>query len=230
MMLPANSFSLIQIILIVLAVIFLFVVLVFVSLFYLRKKKPHVVALEAIKVHEFISLCIYFLYFVTVVVTLIVLIYQNRIISMQTRYALQSVEGSIYSNITTQSLAEDQIFIDHSELRPYFYSGKELEPNDPLTHQVHATAEYLLDFFDSLESQLKKYPGLWIHEKREWEANIIDQCAWSPVLCHYLDANKDWYSEELFALKVAGEEKRQKGYKEQILPHRKLKESADLRP
>jgi hypothetical protein len=85
------------------------------------------VALEAIKVHEFISLCIYFLYFVTVVVTLIVFIYQNKIISMQTRYALQSVEGNIYSNITMQSLAEDEIFINHPELRPYFYAGKELE-------------------------------------------------------------------------------------------------------
>ena len=89
-----------------------------------------------------------------------------------------------------RSLAEDEIFINHPELRPYFYAGKELEPNDPLRHQVHAAAEYILDFFDSLESQLKKYPSLWIHEKREWEANIVDQCAWSPVLCRYLDADR----------------------------------------
>ena len=177
--------------------------------------------MEAIKIHEFISLCISFFYFITVVVTLIVLIYQNKIISMQTSYALQSVEGSIYSNITTQSLAEDEIFINHPELRPYFYAGKELEPNDPLKHQVHAAAEYVLDFFDSLESQLKKYPSLWIHEKREWEANIVDQCAWSPVLCHYLDANRNWYSEELFTLKIAGEAKRRQGYTAQYLQREK---------
>jgi hypothetical protein len=221
MLITPGPINLIQVISIVLAVIVLFTILIFVSLFYLHKKKPQAVALEAVKVHEFISLCIYFLYFVTVVVTLILLIYQNRIISMQTSYALQSVEGNIYSNITTQSLAEDQIFVTNPELRPYFYAGKALEQNDPLRHKIHATAEYLLDYYDSLESQLKKYPNLWIHEKREWEANIVDQFAWSPVLCHYLEANKAWYSEELYALKVAGEKKRQQGVKAQYLPGEK---------
>jgi len=220
-MVPSESVNLVQIISIVLSVIVLFTVLIFFSLFYLHKKKPQVVALEAIKVHEFISLCIYFLYFVTVVVTLIVLIYHSKIISMQTRYALQSVEGNSHSNITTQSLAVDEIFLNHPGLRPYFYAGKELDPNDPLRHQVHAAAEYILDFFDSLESQLKKYPNLWIHEKREWEANIVDQCAWSPVLCHYLEANREWYSQELYALKLAGEEKRRQGYTAQYLPKEK---------
>ena len=220
-MVPSSSIDVMQIIIVFIAVIISFLLIISGTLFYLRKKKPGVVALEAIKIHEFISLCISFFYFITVVVTLIVLIYQNKIISMQTRYALQSVEGSIYSNITTQSLAEDEIFINHPELRPYFYAGKELEPNDPLKHQVHATAEYMLDFFDSLESQLKKYPSLWIHEKREWEANIVDQCAWSPVLCHYLDANRNWYSEELFTLKIAGEAKRRQGYTAQYLQREK---------
>jgi hypothetical protein len=210
-----------QIIFLVLSAIVLFVLLIFISLFLINKRKPHVVTLEAIKIHEFISLCISFLYFITVVVTLIVLIYQNKIISMQTSYALQSVEGSIYANITAQSLAEDQIFISNPELRPYFYGGKELEQNDPLSHKVHATAEYLLDFFDSLESQLKKYPTLWIHEKREWEANTVDMFAWSPALCNYLDATKTWYSEDLYALRVAGERKRQQGNKAQYLPGKK---------
>ncbi len=218
---PSSSINVMQIIIVFIAVIISFFIIIFCTLFFLRKKKPGAVALEAIKIHEFISLCISFFYFITVVVTLIVLIYQNKIISMQTSYALQSVEGSIYSNITTQSLAEDEIFINHPELRPYFYAGKELGPNDPLRHEVHATAEYLLDFFDSLESQLKKYPSLWIHEKREWEANIVDQCAWSPVLCHYLDANRNWYSEELFTLKIAGEAKRRQGYTAQYLQREK---------
>ena len=220
-MVSTSSIDVRQIVIVFIAIIISFLLIISGTLFYLRKKKPGVVALEAIKIHELISLCISFFYFITVVVTLIVLIYQNKIISMQTRYALQSVEGSIYSNITAQSLAEDEIFINHPELRPYFYAGKELEPNDPLKHQVHATAEYMLDFFDSLESQLKKYPSLWIHEKREWEANIIDQFAWSPVLCHYLDANRNWYSEELFTLKIAGEAKRRQGYTAQYLQREK---------
>jgi hypothetical protein len=217
---PFSAIDVNQIILLVMLVIALFIILIFASIFILRKKRPQIVALEAIKIHEFISLCISFLYFIIVVITLIVLIYQNKIISTQANYALQSVEGSIYSNITTQSLAEDQIFINNPELRPYFYGGKELEPNSPLRHMVRGTSEYLLDYFDSLQSQLKKYPNLWIHEKREWQANTIDMFAWSPELCRYLDATKDWYSPELYALRVAGEKKRQEGYTRQILPEK----------
>ncbi len=157
-MVSSSSINVTQIIIIFIMVIISFFIIISGTLFFLRKKKPGAVALEAIKIHEFISLCISFFYFITVVVTLIVLIYQNKIISMQTRYALQSVEGSIYSNITTQSLAEDEIFINHPELRPYFYAGKELEPNDPLKHQVHATAEYTPGFFRFPGNPIEKIP------------------------------------------------------------------------
>jgi len=217
-MLAPGPINISIIILIVLSVIVCLFGLISASLFWLRRKKPEVVALEAIKVYEYVSLCISVLYFITVVVTLVLLIFQNRIISMQTSYALQSLEGSIYANVTNQTLAQDQIFIQNPELRPYFYEGKDTNPNDPLHNKVHATAEYLLDFFDSLETQLKKYPYLWIHERREWEANTVDMFAWSPVLCRYLDATRSWYSEELYALKTAGEKKRQQGNKAQIVP------------
>ena len=130
-MVPGRSIDVMQIIIVFIAVIISFFIIIFCTLFFLRKKKPGVVALEAIKIHEFISLCISFFYFITVVVTLIVLIYQNKIISMQTSYALQSVEGSIYSNITTQSLAEDEIFINHPELRPIFMGAKSLNQTTP---------------------------------------------------------------------------------------------------
>uniref|UniRef100_A0A7V6A5N0 Uncharacterized protein n=1 Tax=Desulfobacca acetoxidans TaxID=60893 RepID=A0A7V6A5N0_9BACT len=57
----------------------------------------------------------------------------------------------------------------------------------------------------------------WIHEKREGEANLIDQFARSPELCRYLDATKDCCSPELYDPRVAGEKKRQQGYTGQIL-------------
>ncbi|MFZ2087812.1 MAG: hypothetical protein WAU47_04485, partial [Desulfobaccales bacterium] len=95
------------IIFIVLLVVAFLFILIPAGLFFLLKRKPQYVALEAIKVHEFISLCISVLYFITVLITLILLIFQNKIISMQTKYALQSVEGSIYTGITGQSLAQD---------------------------------------------------------------------------------------------------------------------------
>ncbi len=215
---PVNISGIIVIVLLVIVLLFIFISAILV---FLHKKRPQFVALEAIKVHELVSLCISILYFITVVVTLVLLIFQNKIISMQTNYALQSVEGNVFAGITSQTLAQDEIFINHPELRPYFYAGKELDHNDPLSSKVNATAEYLLDFYDSLEGQLKKYPYLWIHEKKTWEANLIDMFAWSPVLCRYLDATQEWYSEELYALKRAGEQKRQQGFKQQIIPRQK---------
>lgn len=182
------------------------------SFLFLRKTKPHVLTLEAIKVHELISLIISICYFITVCVTLILLIVQNRNITMQTKLSLESVEANVYGTVMSQALAQDEVFIKHPELRPYFYQGKELSPDDSLCHKVWAIAEYLLDFYDSLEKQLKNYPHLWIHEKKTWQANTIDMFAWSPVLCLYLDANREWYSESLYALKTAGEKKRKEGF------------------
>jgi hypothetical protein len=182
------------------------------ALLFLRKTRPQAVALEAIKVHELISLVISICYFITVCVTLILLIIQNRNITLQTKFALESLEGNVYSTIMSQALAQDELFIKHPEMRPYFYQSKELSPDDPLHDKVLATAEYLLDFFDSLEKQMKNYPQLWIHEQKGWEANTIDMFSWSPVLCRYLEMQKEWYSESLCSLKIAGEKKRAEGF------------------
>ena len=185
------------------------------GIIFLKRTRPPAVALEAIKVHELISLVISICYFITVCVTLILLIIQNRNISMQTKFALESLEGNVYGLVMNQALAQDELFIKNPETRPYFYESKGLHPDDPLYLKVLATAEYLLDFFDSLEKQLKRYPHLWIHERRGWEANTIDMFAWSPVLCRYLDASREWYSDDLYALKTAGEKKRREGFGKQ---------------
>jgi hypothetical protein len=134
---------------------------------------------------------------------------------MQTKFNLQSVESNVLGIVTNQTLAEDQMFLNAPELRSYFYYGKQLADDDPLSEKVKAAAEYLLDYFDSQTTQIKKYPNLWRSEKDAWEANIIDQFAWSPILCWYLEVNKTWWSDELFALKQKGEEHRQRGHKQQ---------------
>jgi hypothetical protein len=36
--------------------------------------------------------------------------------------------------------------------------------------------------------------------------------SWSPVLCRYLEMQKEWYSESLCSLKIAGEKKRAEGF------------------
>lgn len=181
----------------------------------LRKRKSEAVKFEAMHISDLIKLIISSLSFVTVCITLILLVLQNRVIVMQTQYASESVKSNVFGSVTTQNLTSDDICLKFPKLRPYFYSGKDLTENDPLYHQVYAAAEYLLDYYDSLATQLKKYPALWRQEKGSWEANIIDMFAWSPVLCRYLEVNKAWYNDDLFELKTAGETKRQKGEKRQ---------------
>jgi len=183
----------------------------------LRRRQSKVVVFEAMHISDLIKLILSILSFVTVCITLILLVLQNRVIVMQTQYASQSVESNVFGNVTTQNLSCDDILLRFPEVRPYFYAGRDITQSDPLCDRVYAAAEYLLDYFDSLSTQMKKYPQLWRYEKDSWEANIIDMFAWSPVLCRYLEGNKEWYSDNLFVLKKAGEMKRQKGARQQNL-------------
>jgi hypothetical protein len=181
----------------------------------LRKKEAKSVRFDPMHISDLIKLIVSVASFVTVCVTLFLLIMQNRTIVMQTKFNLQSVESSVFGTLTSQSLASDDVFMRYPELRPYFYSGKALVQKDPLADKVKSAAEFYLDYFEAQVNQLRKYPNLWRCEKNAWEANIIDMFAWSPALCRYLEVNKEWYGEELLGLKKAGEAKRQQGYAKQ---------------
>ncbi len=205
----------------------IFLIALFVSLFTvavgaliltLHRCQSRAVKFEAIHITELIKLIISVGTFVTVCLTLVFLVLQNRIIVAQTRFALQSVESNVFSTVTGQNLQTDDMFLRYPEIRPFFYQGKDLEDSDPLAGRVKAAAETLLDYYDSQTTQLQKYPNIWRYERGSWEANIIDMFAWSPVLCRYLEANKGWYGDELMALKTAGEKKRENAGAWQLWP------------
>jgi hypothetical protein len=209
--------SFLQIIFLILLFFALMAALIGSLIFFLRKRRSHAVTFDAIHISDLIKLIISIASFVTLCVTLILLVLQNRVIVAQTRYALQSVESNVFGVITTQSLNGDEVFVKHPELRAFFYSGKDLAPDDPLYHQVYAAAEYTLDYFDSLSTQLRRYPQVWRYERESWEKNIIHMFAWSPVLCRYLEKNKAWYNDDLISLMRAGEKQRQEGHGKQTL-------------
>ncbi len=184
----------------------------------LRRSHSKSVKFDPIHISELIQLIISVGSFVVVCITLVFLVYQNRIIVAQTKFALQSVQGNVFSTVTGQNLQTDNIFLKYPDLRPYFYGGKDIAAGDPLAERVKAAAEFLLDYYDSQTEQLKKYPEIWRYEQGSWEANISDMFAWSPVLCRYAEANKAWYGDDLLLLKKAGEEKRLQGQGRQVLP------------
>jgi hypothetical protein len=187
------------------------------SLIVILRKRGSAVKFDAIHISELIKLVVAIGSFLTVCITLILLVLQNRVIVAQTRYALESVESNVFGVLTGQNLASDKLFINNPKLRPYFYSGKELKETDPLYHQVVALAEYLLDYYDGLATQLRKYPAIWRAEKESWEKNLIDMLAWSPILRRYLTINREWYNDDLFALMRVAEKKRQNGATRQSL-------------
>ena len=126
----------------------------------------------------------------------------------QTRFVAESLKDSAYENIRTLMMTINQIFINQPELRPYFYLGKEITNDDELLQQkLAAISEAILDLFESILLHREHFPQIWPAD--EWDAYIKSVFANSPVLCGYLESNKDWYIPDLMHLKEKIETQRQ---------------------
>jgi hypothetical protein len=96
-------------------------------------------------------------------------------------------------------LALDRVFLDHPELRPYFYDGKDLDKSDPRFAQVEAVAEMHLDVFDYALNYRLQFPNEY-HFPEGHESFIREMLAQSPVMRRHLEKKAAWYSPELRAL------------------------------
>jgi hypothetical protein len=97
-------------------------------------------------------------------------------------------------------LALDRVFLDHPELRPYFYEGKDLDKSDPLLYaQVEAVAEMHLDVFDYNLNYRLLFPKEY-HFPEGHESFIREMLAQSPIMRRALEKRAAWYSPELRAL------------------------------
>jgi len=163
--------------------------------------------LLSLSLYEMLSLVISIAGFVAVIVTLVILTRQTREMSTQTKYVAESLKSSAYGNVTAQVLKVDELFIEHPELRPYFYSSTHINENDSAYNKAISTAELILDVFDSVLLQTNQFPQVWPHNW--WEEYVMDSFANSPILCEYLNVRKDWYSGDLKVLMQRGLERRQ---------------------
>jgi hypothetical protein len=159
--------------------------------------------------YEVLSLLISSLGFGAIVVSLFFLRQQVTEATVQTAKVSASLKSSVYSGITEATLTVDRLFIDHPELRPYFYSEKLVSENDTDYHKVLAAAEYILDFFSAIVMQAKHFPEIW--PRLEWEEYMVDMFARSPALCDYLKSVSNWYvgdSSDIMRLMNTGERRR----------------------
>jgi hypothetical protein len=118
------------------------------------------------------------------------------ILLTQTLDLRRSVERDTYQKAYQTVYDLDRLFLDHSELRDYFYEGRPVDKStDPVTRaRVESTAEWISDFFDNLIYNKKMGPD---EDWGAWESYIDATFDRSPALRDYVNRHRDWYSPEL---------------------------------
>lgn len=161
------------------------------------------VSFQPLTDYEFFSLIVSIAGFVAIIVTII-------LTRSQTTSMAQSLKENIHEISSNQMFDMDKVFIDHPEMRPYFYARKDISENDPSYQRALAISEYLLDYFGSILVQRKRFPNVW--PSNWWYPYFTYVFANSPLLCRQLKETKEWYTEELSHIMNQGEKLQQKDF------------------
>jgi hypothetical protein len=86
-----------------------------------------------------------------------------------------------------------RVFLDHPELRPYFFEDKDIEETDPLYPQVEAVADMHLDVFAYNLDYRLVFPDDW-RRPEGYKDYIRSRLALSPVMRRRLEKRADWFS------------------------------------
>lgn len=164
---------------------------------------------EPIKLYELLSLTVSAAGFVIVLITVRLLLRQTREMATQTKHVAESLRIDASTSVASQVFAVDHIFIECPELRPYFYSDKEIDVDNPMYNQAAAVAELLLDSFEAILLQMDKFPYVVVCSRKTWEEYVIDSFAASPLLRKRLLQDPNWWPEEILKMEQQGEARRQ---------------------
>jgi hypothetical protein len=86
-----------------------------------------------------------------------------------------------------------RIFLDHPELRPYFFEGKDLKESDPLYPKVEAVADMHLDVFAYNLDYRLLFPDDY-RRAEDYKLYIRSMLALSPVMRRRLETKGEWFS------------------------------------
>ncbi|HEY2530521.1 MAG TPA: hypothetical protein VGJ20_21755 [Xanthobacteraceae bacterium] len=123
-----------------------------------------------------------------------VLILTMLMIWRQAKYAHHTAMSQVYQSTANSFATVQMYFVDHPELRPYFYDGKRLDASDPEYVRVTAVAEFWLHAVHNLtihRRYMGEYP--WY----VWEGSLRDVYNESPILQHFLREHPHWYTDEV---------------------------------
>jgi hypothetical protein len=152
------------------------------------------------QVIQLLSLLIPAVGFVAVFISLYLTRKQTEEMTTQSRSIAESVRYTTFQNIIAETTSFDQQFINHPEIRPYFFGGMDIEEADPHYNLALSFADYVLDYFDFLLIQSRQFPQVF--PSQTWGAFIADVFATSPLLRRYLASGsiRTWYSSDLLTL------------------------------
>ncbi|WP_327338451.1 hypothetical protein OG384_22105 [Streptomyces sp. NBC_01324] len=104
----------------------------------------------------------------------------------------KSHQTASYHSGTDLFMQLNLVFVEYPEVRPYFYSGKTLPPQetDPHVQRVHAVAELMLDVFEWIWHRRE---GITAVDRQAWSDYVGEMFALSPVLRQYHLDHLNWH-------------------------------------
>lgn len=153
---------------------------------------------------RFLTMLIALASFIVTSAALVFVSVQASNVKKQIRALNASLDLQSYSAINTQLAEIDNLFIDHPDLRPYFFEGapwpsEEKPENLTLRRKLTSVAEKKLDFID-----------FWFMSARHLDLQRSDMVSWrnyflgsfqnSPILCDVLKDEKEAYGEEVLSI------------------------------
>jgi len=96
------------------------------------------------------------------------------------RMSDEPIRRSLYLSMAQWTIDIDKVFIEHPDLRPYFYSGKEIELSDTQYNRALSVAEMVIDTMDSVLEHKGYFNGGAPH--KGWYHWIDDNFENSPII------------------------------------------------
>lgn len=117
----------------------------------------------------------------------------------QIEVMLLQARGDVNERLYSQSLSIMKFFVDHPELRPYFYDNKELNEagNESEKLQVLSAAEMVGGFLELVAMQIEEQRA---EIQPRWKNYIIDAFNSSAVIREHLATCSAWYADDLLQL------------------------------
>jgi hypothetical protein len=120
-------------------------------------------------------------------------IFSIRTAQEQMSYAAAQTRVLTRDRSLSNVLTLHRVFLDHPELRPFFFEGKDIKETDPLYPQVEAVADMHLDAFAYNLGYRLVFPDDYRHPEG-YKGYIRSRLALSPIMRRRLEQKPDWFS------------------------------------